>query len=579
MDCFGLYLTKSKNGYPIEVETIIAAHSDCEVVIAADLNWDLSRDNHFTRIMAPAINKLGLTSVWKSKNIDFTHTHTDGMSHSTIDHFLLSRRLLELVVDCGPVHRGENLSRHCPIFLSLRLGDVQKLELRATAPPRRMPALDRATLNELENYKESLEEKLQAVQPHRKVAHTCYTTWLCAGKPRQGAVFDKKMKSHARFRYAVRRVKRSKDLHKAQGLYNASLSGDIELMKELRKVKTGKGEMDDLPESVDGATGEREIANKFSEVYNTLYNSAGSQDKMKALQEKIRGLIGEEDSMKEVGKLTPEVVKAAAVMMKPHKMDVSQGFTSVTLLHAPDTLFGLLSLIFRDWLVHGTVSRSVLVCAFIPLLKPGKDPASCDNYRAIAGSSLLLKLFERCVLLVWGDQLHSDSLQFGFKRHCSTDTATWLVQEVLQQYLRQGSKPVAVVLDCTKAFDMAKFSILFSRLLNRGMPAVVVRVLAFSYEEQLAWVRWGRTSTSDTFRISNGTRQESVVSPAFWSVYIDPLFSLLRQSGVGCHIAGVYVVGFERYRTFVLLSRVRIMIPCINCNTILLAGQLPLSHK
>ena len=66
-------------------------------------------------------------------------------------------------------------------------------------------------------------------------------------------------------------------------------------------------------------------------------------------------------------------------------------------------------------------------------------------------------------------------------------------------------------------------------------------MLTFSYEEQLAWVRWGRTSTSDTFGISNGTRQGSVASPAFWSVYIDPLFSLLRQSGVGCHIAGVYV--------------------------------------
>ena len=50
---------------------------------------------------------------------------------------------------------------------------------------------------------------------------------------------------------------------------------------------------------------------------------------------------------------------------------------------------------------------------------------------------------------------------------------------------------MAVVLDCTKAFDLAKFSILFKRLLARGMPVVVVRVLAHSYIEQEAWVRWG----------------------------------------------------------------------------------------
>ena len=86
--------------------------------------------------------------------------------------------------------------------------------------------------------------------------------------------------------------------------------------------------------------------------------------------------------------------------------------------------------------------------------------------------------------------------------------------EVLQHYLRQGSKPVAVVLDYTKAFDLAKFSILFKMLLARGMPAVVVRVLAHSYLEQEAWVRWGRTSCSSTFEIADGTRQGSVASPA-----------------------------------------------------------------
>ena len=116
------------------------------------------------------------------------------------------------------------------------------------------------------------------------------------------------------------------------------------------------------------------------------------------------------------------------------------------------------------------------MCAFLPLLKSSlKDPGSSDSYRAIAGSSLLLKAFEGCILFLWGDKLYSDSLQFGFKKKCGTGTATWLVQEVLQHYLRKGSKPIAVILDCSKAFDMAKFSILFGRLLER-IPALVVRV-------------------------------------------------------------------------------------------------------
>ena len=95
----------------------------------------------------------------------------------------------------------------------------------------------------------------------------------------------------------------------------------------------------------------------------------------------------------------------------------------------------------------------VLACAFIPLVKGNKHPSLSGSYRAIAGSSLILKLFECCILMIWGDRVQSDSLHFGFKKKYSTGQATWLVQEVLQHYLRQGSKPVAVVLDCTKAFD------------------------------------------------------------------------------------------------------------------------------
>ena len=101
--------------------------------------------------------------------------------------------------------------------------------------------------------------------------------------------------------------------------------------------------------------------------------------------------------------------------LKPHKMDVSQGFSLDALLNRLDVLFKLLARIFRSWLSHGNMTKSVLACAIILLVKGSKDPALSGSYRAIAGSSLLLKLFEHCVILIWDDQLQSDSLQFGFR--------------------------------------------------------------------------------------------------------------------------------------------------------------------
>ena len=66
-----------------------------------------------------------------------------------------------------------------------------------------------------------------------------------------------------------------------------------------------------------------------------------------------------------------------------------------------------------------------------------------------------------------------------------------------------------VVLDCSKAFDLCKFEKLFKNLLEKGVPAIVVRVLMHVYEEQYAWVRWGG-ARSDIFSIVSGTRQGSI---------------------------------------------------------------------
>ena len=138
------------------------------------------------------------------------------------------------------------------------------------------------------------------------------------------------------------------------------------------------------------------------------------------------------------------------------------------------------------------MTSSLLACSFLPLLKSSlKDPGDVGSYRAIAGSILLLKLFEKVVLLIWGHHLSSDSLQFGFKRKTSTTQCSWLVSEVVQHYLQNGSNPIVTVLDCSKAFDTCRFSTLFSKLVGTGMPAVVVRAFMFMYQQKHAWIRWG----------------------------------------------------------------------------------------
>ena len=112
--------------------------------------------------------------------------------------------------------------------------------------------------------------------------------------------------------------------------------------------------------------------------------------------------------------MTGLVVRQAVEKMKPNKTDVSGSYVSDALKNSPDILFDQLANVFRSWVVHSTVTPSLLACSFLPLLKSSlKDPSDLSSYRAIAGSSLVLKAFEMVIILLWGQHLSSDSLQFG----------------------------------------------------------------------------------------------------------------------------------------------------------------------
>ena len=73
----------------------------------------------------------------------------------------------------------------------------------------------------------------------------------------------------------------------------------------------------------------------------------------------------------------------------------------------------------------------------------------------------------------------------------------------------------------------------------KGLTPIVVRVLIFIYEEQTGWVKLGGEQ-SMPFSLTNGTRQGSVLSPMFLSVYLDDLLRELRRLQLGCSIAGCW---------------------------------------
>ena len=123
----------------------------------------------------------------------------------------------------------------------------------------------------------------------------------------------------------------------------------------MKRIKGGKSKGQTMPEEIEGETDPSSILEKFREVYKDLYNSADTSNAMEVIKEKLKDLI-DHNSIDEVNNITGKVVKLACKKMKPGKMDVSGGYNSDVLLHAPDSLYEHLAVMFRSFLVRGPES-------------------------------------------------------------------------------------------------------------------------------------------------------------------------------------------------------------------------------
>ena len=60
---------------------------------------------------------------------------------------------------------------------------------------------------------------------------------------------------------------------------------------------------------------------------------------------------------------------------------------------------------------------------------------------------------------------------------------------------------------------------------------------------QKCYVKWAN-KLSELFTVANGVKQGAVISPLLFSIYIDNLFSKIKQLVLGCHVAPTFAGAF-----------------------------------
>ena len=240
---------------------------------------------------------------------------------------------------------------------------------------------------------------------------------------------------------------------------------------ELNKIKKS-GQAG--PSKMDGKSNPDEIADHFGEIYKNIYNREGSDEPLKKFFDKISGECSAAD-IDVLNKVDASLIKRLVKeKLKCNKTDPEFDLTTDALKHSPDSLYSNIASMVRSMLIYGHVCMELLGNAIIPLIKDknGKDDDS-NNYRGIALSSLILKIFDWILLLLFDEELGTDQNQFGFEAGSSTSMCSWTVVEVVNYFHRKGSPVFAALLDYRKAFDYVDHVRMYQNLLGRKINKVL----------------------------------------------------------------------------------------------------------
>jgi hypothetical protein len=295
-----------------------------------------------------------------------------------------------------------------------------------------------------------------------------------------------------------------------------------------------------LPNSVDGVTGDSNIAELFAGKFKNIFNSVVSDeaDMGKAYKQIMNRLP---DAIEPVCMMSDSDLHEIVKNIKHGKSDGNLGLFSDHILHGSPMLFELLTALFNSMIIHGVTPSNMLVGTMIPIPKHRRLSISrSDNFRGIFLQSVLCKLMEM-FFFVKG----TSNLQFGFKTKLSAAMATLVITETVDYYLSKNGSVYALALDATKAFDRVQFSRLFDILLEQNMNPLFIQLLYNMYADQQVRVKF-KDSETQYFHISNRVKQGGVLSPTLFSCYVDGMLQRLQNSGSGCYV-GNHFTGCVAY--------------------------------
>jgi len=346
--------------------------------------------------------------------------------------------------------------------------------------------------------------------------------WKAAGKPRSGPVFDNRQHARLLYRKRIREGKRMNDLVYTNELNDSLLRKDSPAFWKCWRSKFEKG---NKSMEVDGCVDAAVVAEKFAAYFSSCYthNSVNQRETLREEYIKLRtnysGLPCSNVSF------DTELVSKITMGLKRGKAADIEGLSNEHLSFSHPILSVILSRLFNLILSSRYIPLGFKRSYIVPIPKP-KDTRTkamaCNDFRGIAISPAISKVFEYCFLDRFHSLLASEENQFGFKKGISCSHAIYTVREFVDHHVLAGCTVNLCAIDLSKAFDKVNHHALFIKLMKRHIPVELLEVLENLFHCCYSFVKWNN-AWSSVIEISLGVRQGSVLSPFLFAVYLDDL--------------------------------------------------------